>query len=211
MPLVLYNLWVDARKGKDGYINVWLYGLTCMSCFLFVYLVDFRHGQAGLLEAYWKDYFINVSSVGGFFQSVGEGVNNLISRLFAESPKWLRVPSRLFVGLGFVCLLISTWSKFKKDGSRFVTVGSIAGFIVLEYFILSTCRVIPFGVPRLSLFLAPMLFYYTVEALEWLKDKNKVFFTIGQGCFLIYLVYVSLGIAGVIFKGDLGAEPIIWH
>ncbi len=59
--------------------------------------------------------------------------------------------------------------------------------------------------------------YLVIEEVAAFKSKT---FRLGfiqesayyfiQYSFLIFLVCVSLGMAGVIFKGDLGAQPVLW-
>ncbi len=213
MPLPLYNLWMDAKEDSRWRPLVWLYLLSCLGCFLAVYYFDFRVSTSNIasLKVYWKNYFISFDSPVHFFRSVQEGLNGFISRWFVEKPRWIRMAARFFVGIGFLRLLLGAWPIFKKEGLHFMSIHSIAGIVFLEYFILSAFKNIAFGVPRVSLFFAPMLLFLTVDALQWLKQHNGVLYALAQYPFLIYLLYISLGIARMIFAGDLGAEPFIWR
>ncbi|MBF0489218.1 MAG: glycosyltransferase family 39 protein [Candidatus Omnitrophica bacterium] len=210
MPLPLYNLWMDARRESCWRPLMIVYLLFCIVCLSMVYYYDFRLSNAHLMIVYWKNYIISFDSPREFFRSLQEGINNLICHWFVDKPKWIRMVARFFIGMGLLRLLFMAFPTFKKDGFRFTSIGSVAGCVLLECFVLSAFKKIPFGVPRIYLFFAPMLLFCTVEAILWIKKLNRMFYGVLQYSFLIFLIFIALGIAGVILKGDLGAEPIIW-
>ena len=119
--------------------------------------------------------------------------------------------SRFFVGIGFIFLVYQGCQALRKPSFRFTHIKDVALVILLICLILSAFQKFPFGVPRLSLFYAPILLFMTVEAFQWIKERNKIVYSLIQYTFLIYLGYVSIGIAGVVFNMDLGAQSIIWQ
>ena len=211
IPLPLYNFWSQTKGNPRRWIFPGVYLLSALVTFGVFYHFDFQVSNAALLGASWNDHFISFNSVGAFFKTLEEGCNNLISRWFVERPHWLRMAARFFVGLGFLRLFWGAWSAFKKDDWRLVSINSIAFVVFWEHLILSVFQKYPFVVPRTSLFFAPMLLFLTVEAIESIKQYNGILYTLVQYPFLAYLLYVSLGIARMIFAGDLGAQPIIWQ
>ena len=65
----------------------------------------------------------------------------------------------------------------------------------------------PFGVPRLSLFLAPFLLWMTILAMQWLRERSKIAGTIVEVVFVLYLIIISAGIARIVFA----CNPSLLH
>ena len=208
MPLLGWNLIQYGRStGKWHPLAIFTsIGLAVAGT---VYCIDIRNTDK--IAQYWQDYFISFSSVGEFFKTLGEGINNLISRWFAEKPKWIRAASRIFIGLGFLQMLISFFTRFKKEGFRFTSVHSVAFVVFIEMLILAVLKKYPFTVPRTSLYFAPVLLCLTTVALMNIKVKWPVVYRILHSVFLVYLLYVSVGIARCILSGDLGAQSVLWQ
>ncbi len=186
------------------------YAVMACAVAAFVYFFDLRVSNAVFLQRDWHDYFISFDSIGEFFKTFGEGVNNLLSRWFAETPKWVRMAARFFMALGLIQLLAGFWPRLKNDQWKFFSVETIGFIVFWELVGLGVLHKYPFTVPRTSLFFCPILFFTTARALENLKSGQKYLYWPVQMVFIVYLVVVSIGIAGDIFAGDLGAQSIIW-
>ncbi len=209
--LPLYNLLRDCFTQRR-----WQIELTCfLSSYLLVlaldYYFDFRASVPSLLETFWHDYFISFDSLKHFLNSFGKAINNLISRRFAENPKWVKIPSRIFIGFGLIYMLAASWGPFKKDGFWLRSTAPICLSLFLIQLMLAALRVYPFGVPRMSLFFSPLLLLMTITALRFLKERFRPLILF-QVVFIGYLVFLSLGIAWNVFlKRDLGAESRLFE
>jgi hypothetical protein len=205
----LYNLALSGwRKGK--WQRMFQYLAVLAGVVAFVYLFDLRHSNKSLLESYWHEYFISFGSPSKFFKTFGEGINNLISRWFAETPKWVRGASRLFMGAGLLYIVINFGKQFKAQRFLFASGLTLAAGIFVELMLLGALRQYPFSVPRMSLFFAPFLLAAAVQFIVWLKTQNIQIYRLYHTVFIIYLVYISLGAFYVITSGHLGAQSILW-
>ena len=183
------------------------YIFLCLVVLGIVYNFDIKVNAVNSIGTYWNDHFISLSSWKLFFKTLGENFNNLISRWFVENPKWIRGMARFFIPIGLLYLIFSAWKTFKKDKFMFYSVNAIALAVLIEHILAGVLQKYPFAVPRTSLFFAPMLLLMTAKGIYWIKDKQKSVYYILQYVFLIYLGYISLGLARIIFAGDLGAQP----
>jgi hypothetical protein len=226
-PLPLYNLIRDAyarrrllppacRRGRELLIYLGA-GLLWV---LIVYFFDYRVTLTGSIQRDWHDYFISFNSLGVFFKTFGQGINNIISRWFAEKPLWIRYASRFFVGSGLLYMLINSWRIFKAEAFRFRSLVPAAFAVFLLHVIFGCLHKYPFSVPRLSLFFAPFLLWMTCLSMQWLREKSKIIGTIIEVIFALYLVIISLGIARVVFACNqnlphtgpgLGGQSVLWQ
>ena len=176
-----------------------------------LYFFDFRHTVSNLLEVYWHDYFISFKSMKDFLGTLGKGMNNLIGRRFAESPRWVKIPSRIFIGFGVGYMLLAFWDKFKTDRFILRSIISLAFVIFVIQLILAVLRIYPFAVPRMSLFFTPLLLIMTIMALRRVHEIYKPLGIMVQIIFAGYLIFVSSGIAwNVFFYRNLGAESTLF-
>lgn len=209
--LPLYNLIRDSFD--EGHwlpeLSFYLGGYILMLCL--VYFFDCRVSVPHLVEVFWHDYFISMGSWKEFLNTFGKGMNNLISRRFAESPRWVKVPSRVFIGLGVGYMLMAFWDQFKKDRFVLRSIVPLCFAMFLIQLILATLRIYPFAVPRMSLFFTPLLLLMMIMALRCLQERCRAIGTIFRVIFAGYLIFVSFGIAWDVFlKGDLGAESTLY-
>lgn len=181
--LPLYNLVRDCadehRLKSGGACRC----LPALSCFLFSYILmlglvcifDFRVSVSHQLQVYfWHDYFISFHSLKDFLNSFGKGMNNLIARRFAESPRWIKGPSRIFIGLGLGYMFLAFGRQFKKDHFALRSVITIALALFLMQLLLAIGWVYPLGVPRMSLFYSPLLLLMADKRQVRVKDKGKI-------------------------------------
>jgi hypothetical protein len=209
--LPLYNLLrqcFDQRRWL-GELSFYLGGYVLMLGL--VYLFDFRASVPHLLEEFWHDYFISLHSLKDFLNSFGKGMNNLIARRFAESPRWIKVPSRIFIGLGVAYMLGAFGGQFKRDRFILRSTVTVAFAMFLIQLVLAVLRAYPFAVPRMSLFFSPLLFLMTISLLRFVTQRQKTWGIFLRMLFAGYLLFVSSGIAWDVFiKRDLGAESMLY-
>lgn len=198
-PIPLYNLIRDSYDRRRLCPELFFYLAGGLCWVLFVYFFDYKVTHTAFLQTCWGTYFVAFDSVGVFLKTLGQNFNNIISRWFAEKPYWIRCVARFLVGSGFLYMLVNSWRVFKAEGFRFRSLVPAALGIFLLHLILGCLHKYPFSVPRLSLFFAPFLLWMTVLAMQWLRGRNKIIGTIVEVIFALYLVFISVGIAQVIF------------
>ena len=219
-PLILYNLVRDAYAHRRLPPELFFYMAGGLGWVLFVYFFDYRVTLTGTLHTCWNDYFVSFNSMHVFLKSFGEGISNIIARWFAEIPRWFKYPARFFVGSGLLFMLINAWKVFKTEGYRFHSLMPAAFGIFFLHLLFGCLHKYPFGVPRTSLFIAPFLLWMTVLCLQWLKGKAKVIGTVVEVVFIVYLIFVSVGIARIVFACNpnllhtgpgLGGQSELWQ
>jgi hypothetical protein len=219
-PLPLYNLIRDAYARRRLLPELLFYLGGGMWWVLFVYFFDYRVTLTGLLQTSWHTNFISFNSTGEFLKTFGEQFSNIISRWFAEKPRWIKYPARFFVGSGFLYMLINFWRIFKAEWFRFRSLVPAAFCVFLMHLMLGCLHKYPFSIPRLSLFFAPFLLWMTVLAMQWLRERSKIVGTIVELIFALYLVFISAGIARVVFACNqnlphtgpgLGGQSELWE
>ncbi|MBI4310064.1 MAG: hypothetical protein HY591_07025, partial [Candidatus Omnitrophica bacterium] len=114
LPLFGWNLMLLGRD-KGQWRPLMTYAAVTLAAIAVFYYFDVRISNSKLVGSFWGGYFISFDSTGGFFNTLGKSLNNLISRWFAEKPQWIRGGSRFFVGIGLAYMLISFWPRFKRD------------------------------------------------------------------------------------------------
>jgi len=164
-----------------------------------------------MMVGIWHEYFISLDSLKDFLSSFGKGMNNLVSRRFAQSPRWVKGPSRIFIGYGVAYMLVVFGGRFKKEGYRLCSLLTVGLAMLLIQLVLAVLRIYPFSVPRLSLFFTPLLLLVTVMAMGSLRERFKRGGRVFQIIFAAYLIFLSLGIGWDVFiKKDLGAESTLY-
>ncbi len=207
----LYNLiWSSCRQKRWlPYLTSFLAGYLLVLGL--VYWFDARVSAHYLLEDFWRDYFISFHSLKSFFVTFGKGMNNLVGRVFAEDPKWIRVPSRFFMALGFSYMLLVFWGTWRRENYFLRSVVPIAFAVFIIQLALAMLRAYPLAVPRMTLFYFPMFILVAIQAMSALQDRFKVAGLILKTAFAVYLVYVSSGLAwDILIHKNLGAESKLY-
>ena len=212
-PLIIWNLIVTVKQSTlRTLLPLGVFCLSLIIVVLIVYLIDLRYSNALNLTHYWRDCMISFESPGEFFKTLGEGFNNLISRWFAEKPKWMRMAARPLLGLGLIYLITNCWKFFKRDGFKFCSLTPIAAGILSGHLLLGMLHQYPFVVPRTSLFFAPILMMVTIKAKEAIYRRWPMLGNVMLVMMGMYLCSVTLGIFREVFiHGDLGAQTVLWQ
>jgi hypothetical protein len=208
--IVLYNLAVDFLKDKTRGKDLGIYAVSLAGFMLLSYAIDMRLRPIAAVTTGFGDYFISFSSVGEFFKTLGEGINNLFSRWFGERPKVIKAIGRVFVIFGFFNMFYAFFANIKKEGHHIRSPMTAAFALFLGLLVLGMLKKYPFTVPRTSLFFCPFLFLLTIDAITSLKKFNKYIFTLMHGAYVVFLAAVTFGIASNVFSGDLGTLATLW-
>ena len=208
--LPLWNLYVQWKRGQTDFKYILVYIFSLIVFIGSVYHFDIRLRPIDDVTKGFNDYFISLDSISGFFQTFGEGINNLFSRWFVELPKIFRKMARFFMVFGLLQLFAGVLMQSRKIRLGFTSVGMIAFVVFCELATAAAFSKYPFGVPRTSLFLCPMFLILTIQGITAVKKYNRLIYYAIHGSFAVYLLVVALGIVKIVISRPLIAIPTIW-
>jgi len=200
-----WNILRSLKRGKKEISHLMIYMGTCLLVCLLSYFFDMRLRPENVLTEEWSSYFISFESGGEFFKTLGEGVNNLFSRFFADNPKMIKKISRFFVIFGLIEMFRSFFANIKKENYSLCSLKTIPFILFLELLIFGALKKYPFTVPRTSLFFCPIMFYMTIEGFKMLININKYLYYLWRNAYIVFLLVLTFAISQLIFGGDLGA------
>jgi len=208
--LVLYNLLLYSLKDRRSikYLGVYLASLAVF--FSVSYFFDMRFREADIYSKILADHFIHFSSVGGFFTSFGEGVNNLFSRWFIERPKFFKPLARIFVGFGLIYLFYGFFKNRKQERGLLHSLELIAPALFAVMFIVGCLQKYPFSVPRTSLFYAPIVLYLTARGIGLAGVVHQYFYRFVLGLYFVFLGFLIVMQSILAFWGRLSFFPTLW-
>lgn len=164
--------------------------ITAILC-LAVSLFDIRHSlKAPSMQDYWKDYFINTGTFYEFFKSLTEGLRNLTVRWFAET-KLAKGIATVFMPLCWLAIFKSFKASLAKFKGAILDINSVCGVLILELFVLGIFKLYPFTGARVTLFIAPFIFYMFVKGI-YLTQKIKLVFYPLLSAYTLFLCGVSV-------------------
>jgi hypothetical protein len=213
LGVIFYNLAIEYWQKRRNVGEIIGYSAVCAAVFAVSYCFDMRFAPK---EVYARQghgaYFIYFDSIGEFFGTLEEGINNLFSRWYAENPRFFRKIARFFAVFGLINIIYVFFKNFKKDGCRICSLNTLGFVLFAEHVVLAMLHKYPLGQPRTSLFFAPFVFYFTVQGICALASLNKHAYRVVMTLFIVFLAVVSLGLARNVFiLGDLGAQSFIWR
>jgi len=212
MAVVLYNLALESYRQRSFLAHAAGYALLCTGIFIVSYVIDMRFTPREVYSLQGHGgYFIYYDSVETFFSTTIEGINNLFSRWYAESPKVLRKIARFFAVFGLIQMCVIFFKSWKAENFQVRSVNTLGFVLFIEQLLLAIMHKYPLGQPRTSLFFAPFVFYFTVQGISALAKFHKNAYRGVMAIFVIFLLFVSAGLARNVFiLGDLGAQSSIW-
>lgn len=210
---LMFPLWnlcraVQADRGQWKFFLVYLASLLVFVALSYQFDVRLRPVEA--VTNGFNDYFISLRSFSEFFQTFGEGINNLCSRWFVELPKVFRKIARVFMFFGLVYLFVAFFRGIRQSGWKFDSLSMVALVVFLELTVAGILHKYPFGVPRTALFFCPILLILTIQGIRSVKGLNPYAYYAIHGSFLAYLFIVALGILNIVLTQPLIAIPAIW-
>jgi len=210
MFLPLINLFISVLKNEKEsrkYFGIYAAGMTIT--LIVSYIFDMRLREVAVVTTGFGDYFVSTANPAEFFKTAGEGIVNLFSRWLAESPRLLKRISCFFFIFGLIYMFYGFFKNIKSEkGLR--SLNTIALVIFIGLFLLGLAKKYPFTVPRTSLFFCPVVMALTIKGIGLLRSWNQYVYYGVYAAFIVFLLYVSSGIANVLFHGDLSAASTIW-
>ena len=134
---------------------------------------------------YWKNYFLGINSFTAFITPFGEALKEIGTWWYGNTKLLIRMATP------FLPLLVFSLAKYgfggwKKNGWGIFTIPRMFGVLFVELIILSICHKYPFTGDRITLFLAPFVFYMIVKGIDSLR-KIKILHAICFGYYLFFL------------------------
>jgi glucan phosphoethanolaminetransferase (alkaline phosphatase superfamily) len=84
----------------------------------------------------------------------------------------------------------SFWVSLKDNKGKILDISSICGVLIIELFILGVFKIYPFTGSRITLFIAPFIFFMIVQGI-YLVRKIKLIFVPLLSVYIIFLSGVS--------------------
>jgi len=208
--LPFYNLVLYSLKDRSSikYLGGYLFSLAVF--FILSYYFDMRWRQADLYSSIFADHFISFASIGSFFTSLGEGVNNLFSRWFIERPKFFKPLARIFVGFGLIYLFYGFFKNRKNERGLLHSLELIAPALFAVMFLVGCLQKYPFSVPRTSLFFAPVVLYLTAKGIGLASVVHHFFYRFILGLYFVFLGFLIVMQSILAFWGRLSFFPTLW-
>jgi len=185
--IISYNFLRLVGKNKK------LLGITSLSlsltlaCFAGLYFSDLRHSLPEQAPYdYWKNYFVGTESFIAFITPFGEGLRKMITWWFGNSRIYVRAATPLILFFMYA-LFRHGFFAWKREGFKIFNVGSLFAVMFLELLFLSMAHKYPFIGERVTLFLAPFVFYMIVKGINDLR-KIKI---LHYGFILFYIGYLT--------------------
>jgi len=211
MMIPLYNLIRSSFPCKicRKYLCVYVLSLVTVMCIS--YNFDMRLRALSEVTQGFGDYFISFASVGQFFQTLGEGTNNLFSRWFVERPKFFKSLTRIFTGFALIYMFTSYFKNRKREGGYIRSLETIGLCLFLEMFIIGCFKKYPFTVPRTSLFYAPVVLYMTAKGIGLAGVVHHYFYRFIMALYFVFLGFLIVMQSFLAINGQLGFYPSLWQ
>ena len=188
--MVAYNYLFFIKVNREIKVLFIVYCIISISLFALIYLFDIRYSlRVAAVQDYWKDYFINVGSFYEFSKSLTEGLRNLTVRWFAET-KLAKGIATVFMPFCWLAIFKFFKSSLEKFRGAILDINIVCGILLTQLFVLSVFKLYPFTGARVTLFLAPFIFYMLVKGI-YLARKIKFIFYPVLSVYILFLCGVS--------------------
>lgn len=186
----VYNYIFMAKEDRKAVAPFVGYFLLIMILSTVVYFTDIRYSrQVRFMQEYWNNCFIDTGSSYGFSKTFTNGLQNLFTRWFVEN-KLAKSLAAIFMPFALVAAFRSFKPSLVKHQGALMDINSLTGVLLLELFILGVLRVYPFTGARITLFMAPFIFFMLVKGIYLTRRIKLVFYPLA-GAYLFFLSGVS--------------------
>lgn len=190
--LPMYNLLLSIKNNKRNLLYFCIYLCSALVFSYISYNSDIKYTvSAHSLRGYWKDYYISSASFYGFMKSFWEGLRNIFTRWFWEAPPVTHIMS-IFAPLALYFIIVFGFRQFKKDKCLVVSLSSLTLALLTGLFIAGALKIYPFTGARITLFIAPFIFYAIIKGIGLVRAKNFVPYAILLAVFIFTLLSISV-------------------
>ncbi|MDD5634641.1 MAG: hypothetical protein PHW46_05130 [Candidatus Omnitrophica bacterium] len=188
----LYNLFVQRTKEKNNLPYITAYSAGMAIAVSLSYLLDARFVQTTSgMWGYWHDYFVLTNSAGDFFSSSYEGLRNIFSRWILET-KLLRHIMTCFMPFALYVVLVDGIKGMRKNKGAFFSLSSITFIILCEMYVAGILKLYPFTGARITLFVAPFIFYCIIKGIELFKTRFQYVYLALLASYIVILLSTSV-------------------
>jgi hypothetical protein len=171
-----YHLLVGSIKDRALRPFCAVYSALCVLLFAFVYFFDLRHSLGdSFLMYYWDSYFIQTDSLYHGVESFWEGIRRLSTKWFGKGKFFMRWSSFL-IPLFIYSISRYGFRAWGRDRFQVFRLGSVAAVLLLELFVVALLRKYPFTGARITLFLAPLVFYLVAQGMYDLRRWRGLYY-----------------------------------
>ncbi|MDD4894122.1 MAG: hypothetical protein PHW54_02275 [Candidatus Omnitrophica bacterium] len=188
--IIIYNYLFLLRENKKVLLPFAVYTFLAVLFCLLVYWFDIRHSmRIKFIQEYWNNSFIDTSSLYNFSKTFTNGLQNILVRWFIEN-KIAKSVASVFMPFALIAIGKSFWVSLKDNKGKILDISSICGVLIIELFILGVFKIYPFTGSRITLFIAPFIFFMIVQGI-YLVRKIKLIFVPLLSVYIIFLSGVS--------------------
>lgn len=192
--IVAWNLLLLCLRYKRGFLYLAVYLFSAAAVSFISYNADLKYTMSTpALHNYWKGYFISTSSFGGFMTTFWEGLRNIFIKWFWKTPPYTWIMT-IFMPFALYYIVRDGIKWFKTDKGLVVALDTITAVLLTALFIAGILQVYPFTAARVTLFIAPFIFYSIIKSIEAFKEKFFKIYAVLSGVFIFTLVAVSVRI-----------------
>ena len=190
--LPAYNLLLTNRKNKSSFIYLVIYLVSTLIFVFSSYNYDIRYTITNPgLTGYWKAYFISTDSFYKFIGTFWEGLRRIYVRWFWEGKPFTHIMT-LFMPFATFFTFYSAFKRFKEDDRLIVSLSTILVFLLTSLFISGILKILPFTAARVTLYLAPFIFYAIIESINMFRNKLFVLYVILNSVFILTVITTSI-------------------
>lgn len=186
--LPLFNFLFLMRSNKKIIFISIAYAVSSLFFIWLLYFFDLRFGLLSTcLFQYWNGYFLCTDSLYCFMRSFAEGISRFVVWFFGTQ-KLLKIAGAFLVPFFLISLFVRGVKSLKKERFKVFSLDAIGLVLFTELFILGLLKKYPFTGERITLFSAPIIFYFIVTGIGLLKKKEILYygFTVFYCVFLIF-------------------------
>lgn len=158
--------------------------VIAVSVFIF-YNIDLKHSvYSKSLHDYWQNYFLG-TTFKDFFTPFGEGYIEIGTWWFGES-RLEKKMAMAFLPFLFYAMVRYGWGGLKAQGFKIFRMETLFSVLFIELMVFSIFGKYPFTGDRITLFLAPFVFYMVLKAIEDLKPIKLLYYSF-KSYYIFYL------------------------
>lgn len=186
--VVSYNfLFLIVRNKKLAPLAI-IYTVSSALAAVSVYFIDLRYNFATVgLFSYWNDYFVCIDSVYCFFKSFSEGLRKLATWWFGNID-FLKRGASFVIPFFAISMFTYGFKAIRENKYRIWSLDAVGLVIFLELLILGVFKKYPFTGERITLFFAPLVFYFIIKGISSLQ-RVKILYRF----FIISYIVLILG------------------
>jgi len=171
--MIGFNLLLMIKNNRSLIKPLLINAVVTLICLFVNYQICLKYSaHIGNLQLYWKGSFVDVDTFVHFTASIWEGTRRIVTFWYGNTDTFKRVASA-WIPFFYYAVFVYGFRLWKRDQFRIFSVGSMGAVLYAELFVFGLFHKYPFTGERVTLFLAPFVFYLIVCGLDDLKKIKK--------------------------------------